>query len=96
MTFLSGVHFFLPVHTVNCVQTLKAAANYAWVNRSSMTFLCRQAFVRCSVLFVLVLDEDLHSWMLLGFTIVLRLKLDHACDGIVVAEFMVEVVEVEA
>jgi hypothetical protein len=33
--------------------------------------------------------------MLLGFTIVLRLKLDHACDGIVVAEFMVEVVEVE-
>ena len=24
-----------------------AAANYAWVNRSSMTFLARQAFARC-------------------------------------------------
>jgi hypothetical protein len=24
MTFLSGVHFSLPVHTVNCAQTLKA------------------------------------------------------------------------
>eukprot|EP00965_Chrysotila_dentata_P004127 133600-Pleurochrysis_carterae.AAC.1 len=25
---------------------MAAAANYAWVNRSSMTFLCRQAFAR--------------------------------------------------
>ena len=25
---------------------MAAAANYAWVNRSSMTFLCRQAFAK--------------------------------------------------
>lgn len=25
---------------------MSAAANYAWVNRSSMTFLCRQAFAK--------------------------------------------------
>jgi len=25
------------------LQAMAAAANYAWVNRSSMTFLCRQA-----------------------------------------------------
>ena len=25
---------------------MAAAANYAWVNRSTMTFLCRQAFAR--------------------------------------------------
>mmetsp|Transcript_30956 Transcript_30956/g.97636 ORF Transcript_30956/g.97636 Transcript_30956/m.97636 type:complete len:516 (-) Transcript_30956:72-1619(-) len=28
------------------LQAMAAAANYAWVNRSSMTFLCRQAFAR--------------------------------------------------
>ncbi len=25
---------------------MACAANYAWVNRSSMTFLCRQAFAK--------------------------------------------------
>ena len=25
---------------------MAAAANYAWVNRSAMTFLCRQAFAK--------------------------------------------------
>ena len=28
------------------LKAMAAAANYAWVNRSSMTFLCRQAFAK--------------------------------------------------
>ena len=28
------------------LQAMACAANYAWVNRSSMTFLCRQAFAK--------------------------------------------------
>ena len=30
----------------NYLSAMAAAANYAWVNRSSMTFLCRQAFAK--------------------------------------------------
>ncbi|XP_063675465.1 RNA-splicing ligase RtcB homolog isoform X2 [Bolinopsis microptera] len=30
----------------NYLKAMAAAANYAWVNRSSMTFLCRQAFAK--------------------------------------------------
>lgn len=30
----------------NVLQAMACAANYAWVNRSSMTFLCRQAFAK--------------------------------------------------
>ena len=30
----------------NYLAAMAAAANYAWVNRSTMTFLCRQAFAR--------------------------------------------------
>ena len=28
------------------LKAMSAAANFAWVNRSSMTFLCRQAFAK--------------------------------------------------
>ena len=30
----------------NYLSAMACAANYAWVNRSSMTFLCRQAFAK--------------------------------------------------
>lgn len=30
----------------NYMAAMSCAANYAWVNRSSMTFLCRQAFAK--------------------------------------------------
>jgi tRNA-splicing ligase RtcB len=30
----------------NYLQAMACAANYAWVNRSSMTFLARQAFAK--------------------------------------------------
>ena len=30
----------------NYLKAMACAANYAWVNRSSMTFLCRQAFAK--------------------------------------------------
>jgi RNA-splicing ligase RtcB len=35
----------LPYTTIS-LQAMSCAANYAWVNRSSMTFLCRQAFAK--------------------------------------------------
>ena len=34
------------------LQAMSAAANYAWVNRSSMTFLTRQAFAKATWLCV--------------------------------------------
>eukprot|EP00041_Stephanoeca_diplocostata_P023340 m.571477 g.571477 ORF g.571477 m.571477 type:complete len:520 (+) comp22267_c0_seq4:133-1692(+) len=42
----------------NYLAAMSAAANYAWVNRSSMTFLCRQAFAK---MFKTTPDElDMH------------------------------------
>jgi len=39
------------------LKAMSAAANFAWVNRSSMTFLCRQVGIILETSFLLYLEE---------------------------------------
>jgi hypothetical protein len=64
-----GCPLFLPVHTVNCVQTLKAGRHWS-----------RSGWGRCREAWCAFFDR-ISRWRLpLSFTPVLRLKRCHVCD----------------
>nr|XP_022300609.1 tRNA-splicing ligase RtcB homolog [Crassostrea virginica] len=61
----------------NYLKGMAAAANYAWVNRSSMTFLCRQAFAK-------MFDstpDDLDMFMIYDVSLNIAKVEEHFVDG---------------
>ena len=49
----------------NYLKGMAAAANYAWVNRSSMTFLCRQVNIGTMIKFNKTFSEIGRLWICL-------------------------------
>lgn len=51
----------------NYLKSMSAAANFAWVNRSSMTFLARQVCIQIITIYVVFMNNTDSFWQSINF-----------------------------